>query len=177
MCEFIPKPQTDQFIDKLPVLRLKYLEEKYGDYLEQLQMSDEEDEDETNHVLDLLNTRDKITCRINRLIREESREESLSPTPNKNIGEKKEIKMDNKKRKKRVSLVTPALQLTSQELFCGYAYNHSQNKCSKKDCGCLVMSYGHADFPPLKLCDLCAHHKNMRSMVEQYQRELTNIIK
>jgi hypothetical protein len=171
MCEFIPKPQTDQFIEQLPVLRLKYLEEKYGDYLEQLQMSDDdyENDDETNHVLDLLNTRDKITCRINKL----AREESLSPIPNKNMGEKKEIKME---KKKRVSLVTPALQLTSQELFCGYAYNHSQNKCSKKDCGCLVMFYGHADFPPLKLCDLCAHHKNMQSMVEQYQRELTNIV-
>jgi len=111
--------------------------------------------------LELLNTRDKITCRINRL----AREESLSPVSNK-----------NKEKKKRVSLVTPALQLTIQELFCGYAYNHSQNKCSKKECGCLVMSYGHADFPSLKLCDLCTHHKNMQSMVEQYQRELTNIM-
>ncbi len=164
MQEFFPNVQTDQFIEKLSVSRLKYLEGKYNEYLERQQMEEDEDSDSdssADHFLEILNTRDKITCRINRL----TRQQSLSPTRDK-----------GKDKDKKVSFITPTLQLSPQELFCGYAYDNLQNKCSQKECGCLVMSYAHTEFPPVKLHDLCSKHKKMECMVHQYQHELTQII-
>jgi hypothetical protein len=170
MQEFFPKAQTDPFIEKLSVSRLKYLEGKYNEYLEQQQMEDSDDSTaddcSTEHLLEILNTRDKITCRINRL----TRQNSLSPTRD------NKDKYKDKDKNKKVSFITPTLQLSPQELFCGYAYNNLHNKCSEKECGCLVMSYAHAEFPPVKLHDLCSKHKKMECMVHQYQHELTQII-
>jgi len=164
---------TTQSLNMLSLFQLKEFEAHYCELLHQIQTTSASTSASatgkmviTDEILQILDERDQIVCRINQIERENLLKMNENKRKQQNgIGIGIGI---GTKEKKKISLITPALQLNERELYCGYSVNNPDNKYIQKECGCLNMCYAHATFPTLKLYDLCANHRYLALFSGQY---------
>ena len=165
---------TTQSLNMMSLFQLKEFESHYCELLHQIQTTSAAAASTrngkmviTDAILRFLDERDQIVCRINQIERENLLRMKTKENNKFDNGIKNWVG-PNAKEKKKISLITPALQLNERELYCGYSVSHPNNKYIQKECGCLNMCYAHATFPTLKLYDLCAIHRYRALSSGQY---------
>ncbi len=145
---------TSKYIVSQSWAQLQKVENQLTNYLSLHECAFSSSSSMQNHLLDVLETRDKITKELNRRNRNSELnisvsksilwEQSPPPSPTKGV-----------------AFLTPKLELTSQEIDSGYYCDNIRDRLLQTECGCLSITYSHSKEPSLTRRDVCNVHQTV----------------